>query len=88
MEEHTRSYLWGKALLQSGLKRRADAAAVTAIPLTTTHGGHPLHVQILSYATAKPLEELTTKTKKRSVKKASSEGNEWLQLLLVQFNRL
>ncbi len=65
MEEATRTYLWGKALQQSGLKRKADAAVSTAIPLTTTHGGHPLHVQILSYATAKPLEELTTKTKKR-----------------------
>ena len=26
---------------------KADATAVAAIPLTTTHGGHPLHVQIL-----------------------------------------
>lgn len=54
-----------KAAHLSGLKRRADAAAVTTIPLTTTHGGHPLHVQILSYSTAKPLEQLTSKTWKR-----------------------
>ncbi len=31
MEEATRSYLWGKALQQSGLKRKADAAAATTL---------------------------------------------------------
>ncbi len=65
MEEATRTYLWGKALQQSGLKRKADAAAAAVIPLTTSHGGHPLHVQIVACASSKPLEELTTKTKKR-----------------------
>ena len=65
MEEATRTYLWGKALQHSGLKRKADAAATAAIPLTTSHGGHPLHVQIVACASSKPLEELTTKTKKR-----------------------
>ncbi len=70
MEEATRSYLWGKALQQSGLKRRADAAATAVIPLTTSHGGHPLHVQIVACASSRPLEELTTKTKKRRTQSA------------------
>ena len=71
MEEHTRNYLHSKAAHLSGLKRRADAAAATTLSLTTTHGGHPLHVQILPCASSRPLEELTTKTKKR--RKLSAE---------------
>ena len=65
MEENARNYLYSKAQHLSGLKRKADATAIAAIPLTTTHGGHPLHVQILSHATVRPLEELTAKQKKR-----------------------
>ena len=54
----------------SGLKRKADAAASAVIPLTTTHGGHSLHVQILPRASSKPLEELTAKQKRRRIKSA------------------
>jgi len=64
MEEATRNYLSTKLLHQSPLKRKADAAASTSIPLTTTHGGHPMHVLIIPRA-SKPLEELSTKQKRR-----------------------
>ena len=65
MEETSRTYLLGKAEQLSGLKRRVDAAVATTIPLSTTHGGRPLHVQIVPYASSRPLEELTTRQKKR-----------------------
>jgi len=70
MEEATRTYLWGKALQQSGLKRKADAAAATTLSLSTTHGGRPLHVQILPCASSRPLEELTSRQKKRRTQSA------------------
>ena len=69
-EEATRNYLWNKARQRSGLKRKADAAATTTIPLTTTHGGHPLYVQILPCASSKPVEELTSRQKRRRTKSA------------------
>ena len=72
MEESTRNYLHSKAAHLSGLKRKADATATATIPLTTTHGGHPIHVQILSHATARPLEELTAKQKKRRTQSAAA----------------
>jgi len=63
-EEDTRSYLSAKLQYLSPLKRKADAAATTAIPLTTTHGGHPLHVLLVPSA-CKPAEEVTSRAKRR-----------------------
>jgi hypothetical protein len=71
MEESTRTYLWNKALQLSGQKRKADAATTAVIPLTTSHGGHPLHVQIVACASSKPLEELTSRQKRRRTKSAA-----------------
>ena len=51
--ELTRSYLWDKAKHLSGLKRTADGAATTPIPLIITHGGHTFYVQILLSASSK-----------------------------------
>lgn len=65
LEEDTRNYLSTKLQHLSPLKRKADAAATTVIPLTTTHGGRPMHVQILPCASSKPLEGLTAKQKRR-----------------------
>jgi hypothetical protein len=65
LEAATRGYLWSKAQQLSGLKRKADAAAVAVIPLSTPRGGHPLHVQILPNASSKPLEELSGRQKQR-----------------------
>jgi len=45
VEEDTRSYLSAKLHYLSPLKRKADAAATTVIPLTTTHGGHPERIR-------------------------------------------
>jgi hypothetical protein len=66
-----RHYLLSKVQLLSGLKRKADAAVSTVIPLTTTHGGHPLIVQILPAASSKPWEELSRRAKRRRLKSAA-----------------
>ncbi len=70
MEEQTRNYLSSKLQHLSPLKRKADAAATTSIPLTTTHGGHSMHVLIAPHG-SKPLEELTSKQKKRRTQSAA-----------------
>jgi len=48
----------------SPLRRRADAAATTPIPLTTTRGSRPMHVLITSRA-EKAFDEVTAKHRKR-----------------------
>jgi hypothetical protein len=63
-EQNIRHYLSNKLHHLSPLKRKADAAATTAIPLTTTHGGHPLHV-VLVPAADKQAEEADRHTKRR-----------------------
>jgi hypothetical protein len=63
-EQACRSYLTAKLHHLSPLKRKADAASITAIPLTTTHGGHPLHV-VLVPAADKQAEEADRHTKRR-----------------------
>jgi hypothetical protein len=69
-EERIRRYLWYKARLLSGLKRKADAAVSTAVPLTTTRGGHPLYVQILIAASSTPAGKLSHREQKRRLKSA------------------
>ena len=69
MEETTRNYLTEKLMHLSPLKRKADAAATTPIPLTTTHGGHSMHVLIVSRA-EKAFDQATAKQKKQRTQTA------------------
>ena len=53
-----------KAMWISPLKKKADIVATTIIPLTTAHGGRPMHTMIVTKSET-PVEDVTAKTSRR-----------------------